>query len=454
MAHHQGMSLLALDNVLNGSPMQERFHADPRIQAAELLLQERVPQLVPLKNPPAETAAHVPFVRRAIAPPMRLYTTPHTLSPRAHLLSNGSYTVMVTNAGGGYSRRQQLALTRWREDITSDAWGSFVFVRDLDTGDVWSTTHQPSGREAEEYEATFSLDRAVWRRVDSGLETRTEVVVSPEDDAELRRVSITNNSHRARSLDLTSYAEVVLAPPAADLAHPAFSNLFIETTAVPEWDALLCTRRPRSGTDRVYLVHVLSGRGRIGAATEYETDRARFIGRGRTLANPAALSGGGPLSNTTGAVLDPIVSLRQSIRLPPGGTARLSFTTGICRQRGGRPAPHREVLRPPGGRARDRPGQHARADRAAAPRAHRRGHDAVPAARGPAALRRPAPAIAGGGAREPARTAGAVEVRHLRRSPHRAGDHRGRQPARRSSPTSSRPTSICAARAWPSTSSC
>ena len=330
MAHHQGMSLLALDNVLNGSPMQQRFHADPRVQAADLLLQERVPQLVPLKNPPLETAAHVPFMRRAVAPPMRLYTTPHTLSPRAHLLSNGSYTVMLTNAGGGYSRRQQLALTRWREDITSDNWGSFVFVRDLDTGDVWSTTHQPSGREADEYEATFSLDRAVWRRVDLGLETRTEVVVSPEDDAELRRVSITNHSHRARSLDLTSYAEVVLAPEGADLAHPAFSNLFIETTAVPEWDALLCTRRPRSGTDRVYLIHVLSGRGRIGAATEYETDRARFIGRGRSLANPAALSSGGPLSNTTGAVLDPIVSLRQSIRLPPGGTARLSFATAFA----------------------------------------------------------------------------------------------------------------------------
>ena len=317
MAHHQGMILLALDNVLNGSPMQLRFHADPRIQATELLLQERLPQLVPLRNPPAETAEHVPSVRRAIAPPIRRYTTPHTLSPRTHLLSNGSYTVMLTNAGGGYSRRQQLALTRWREDITNDNWGSFIFVRDLDNGDVWSVAHQPSGREAEEFEATFSLDRAVWRRVDAGLETRTEIVVSPEDDAELRRISITNNSHRARSLDLTSYAEVVLAPGAADLAHPAFSNLFIETRAIPEWNALLCTRRPRSGTDRVYLFHVLSGRSRIGAATEYETDRARFIGRGRTLANPAALSGGGPLSNTTGAVLDPIVSLRQAIRLPP-----------------------------------------------------------------------------------------------------------------------------------------
>jgi cellobiose phosphorylase len=330
MAHHQGMSLLALDNLLNGLPMQDRFHADPRIQAADLLLQERVPQLVPLKNPPVETAEHVPFLRRAAAPPVRRYTTPHTLSPRAHLLSNGSYTVMVTNAGGGYSRRQQIALTRWREDMTTDAWGSFVFVRDLDSGDVWSTTHQPSGREAEDYEVTFALDRAVWRRVDHGLETRTEVVVSPEDDAELRRVSITNHSHRNRNLELTSYAEVVLAPADADLAHPAFSNLFVETTAVPQWDALFCARRPRSGTDRLYMIHVLSGRGRIGSATEYETDRARFVGRGRTLANAIALAGRGRLSNTTGPVLDPIVSLRQSIRLPPGGTARLSFTTGFA----------------------------------------------------------------------------------------------------------------------------
>ena len=330
MAHHQGMTLLALDNLLNGSPMQNRFHADPRIQAADLLLQERVPQLVPIKNPPAETAEHVPSLRRAAAAPVRRYTTPHTLSPRGHLLSNGSYAVMVTNAGGGYSRRQGLAMTRWRSDITTDRWGTFIFVRDLDTGDVWSTTHQPVGRDADDYEVTFALDRAVWRRVDAGLETRTEIVVSQEDDAELRRVSITNHSHRARSLDVTSYAEVVLAPHSADVAHPAFSNLFVETTALPQWDALMCARRPRSGSDRVYLVHVLSGRGRIGAATEFETDRARFIGRGRTIADPAALAATGPLSNTTGAVLDPIVSLRQSIRLPPGGTVRLSFTTGFA----------------------------------------------------------------------------------------------------------------------------
>ena len=176
---------------------------------------------------------------------------------------------------------------------------------------------------------TFAPDRADWRRVDGDIETRTEIVVSPEDDVELRRVSLTNHGRTARTLDLTSYAEVVLATGDADLAHPAFSNLFIETMAVPERDALMCIRRPRSGTDRLYLVHVLSGRGRLGEAAEYETDRGRFIGRGAGVDRPAALYSNAPLSKTTGPVLDPIVSLRQSLRIPPGGTARLAFTTAL-----------------------------------------------------------------------------------------------------------------------------
>jgi cyclic beta-1,2-glucan glucanotransferase len=330
MAHHQGMTLLALDNALHDSPMQARFHSDPRVRAAELVLQERLPHLVPLKNPPIEKAEHIPSTRQLVAPQFRRYITPHTLSPRTHLLSNGSYAVMLTNAGGGYSRRQALAMTRWREDTTTDAWGSFIYVRDLENGDVWSTTYHPTRREPDEYEATFAPDRATFRRVDGQLEIRTEIVVSPEDDVELRRVSVTNHGTTPRSLELTSYAEVVLAPGDADLAHPAFSNLFIETVAVPERDALICTRRPRTGTARLYLFHVVSGRGSVAGATEYETDRARFIGRGRTLEHPAALASMGPLSNTTGAVIDPIVALRQTARVPPGGTARLAFATGFA----------------------------------------------------------------------------------------------------------------------------
>jgi cyclic beta-1,2-glucan synthetase len=327
MAHHQGMSLVAIDNALHHSVMQQRFHADPRVCAAELLLQERIPRLVPLKHPPIERGDRVPATRR---PPalVRRYVTPHTLSPRTHFLSNGSYVVMLTNAGGGFSRRQALAMTRWREDLTADAWGTFIYLRDVSSGDVWSATYQPTAREPDDYEVTFAADRATFRRVDGQLETRTEVVVSPEDDVELRRVSITNHGTQPRTVELTSYVEVVLAPHDADLAHPAFSNLFVETAAVPERDAIMCVRRPRSGAERLHLVHVLSGRSRVGDALEYETDRARFIGRGRRTDRPAALEQ--PLSKTTGAVLDPIVSLRHTVRIPPGGTARIGFATGFA----------------------------------------------------------------------------------------------------------------------------
>ncbi|MBA3888619.1 MAG: hypothetical protein H0X67_23265, partial [Acidobacteria bacterium] len=330
MAHHQGMSLVSLDNALHDAPMQRYFHADPRIQAADLLLQERIPHVVPLSNPPIELAEHVPSARVTAGGPVLRHATPHTLSPRAYLLSNGSYTVMVTNAGGGYSRRQQIAMTRWREDVTTDAWGSFCYLRDLDTGVVWSSAYQPTAREPDEYEVIFAPDRAIFRRVDEGIEVRTEIVVSPEDDAELRRVVVTNLSTRHRTIELTSYAEVVLAPHDSDLAHPAFSNLFVETSAVPALSALICTRRPRSGRDRQYLVHVLSGHGRAGADVQYETDRARFIGRAGSLARPRALAREARLSNTTGPVLDPIVSLRQSARVPPGATARFTFTTAYA----------------------------------------------------------------------------------------------------------------------------
>ena len=330
MAHHQGMSLVSLDNALHDYPMQRRFHDDPRVQSAELLLQERVPHQVPLKDPPAEIIDHVPQARESGGARTRGYTTPHTLSPRPHFISNGSYTVMVTNAGGGFSRRQQISLTRWREDITCDAWGTFCYVRDLDSRQTWSTAYLPTACEPTDYECAFAPDRAVFRRVDDGIETRTEIVVSPDDDAELRRVSVTNLGTTPRRIELTSYAEVVLAPGDADLAHPAFSNLFVETRSIPERDALIATRRPRSGSERRFLVHVLSGRGPGSAPAQFETDRAKFIGRGGTLDRPRALMDTAPLSGTTGPVLDPIVSLRHAVRLAPGATARLTFTTGYA----------------------------------------------------------------------------------------------------------------------------
>jgi cyclic beta-1,2-glucan synthetase len=334
MAHHHGMSLVALNNCLNANIMQARFHAEPRVQGAELLLQERSPHLVPLDRPPEEHKVQEAPGRIAQAL-VRRYITPHTVTPRAHVLSNGSMSVMVTNAGGGYTRWRDIAVTRWREDATCDGWGSFCYVRDVETGAFWSSGFQPSGREADSYEATFAPDRAVIRRRDEEIETFTEVTVSPEDDAEIRRVSVTNHSRILRELELTSYAEVVLAPQAADVAHPVFSNLFIETTAVPGHHAIICSRRPRAHERRLYMGHVLAGRGRIGDVVEFETDREHFIGRGGTIGAPFAIVTGARLSGATGAVLDPIASLRVRVKVPAGVTARLSFATVVAENEDG-----------------------------------------------------------------------------------------------------------------------
>jgi cyclic beta-1,2-glucan synthetase len=334
MAHHQAMSLLALDNCLHGNPMQKRFHAEPRVQAAELLLQERSPHLVPLDRPPDEhNVEETPG--RSLPPLVRRYVTPHTLTPRGHLLSNGSYSVMVTNSGGGYSRWRDLAVTRWREDLTLDGWGSFCYVRDLETGDFWSAAFQPSGRDADHYEVTFAPDRAVIRRRDEDIELHTEITVSPEDDAEIRRVSVTNHSRAIREIELTSYAEVVLAPQGADVTHPVFSNLFVESMAVPDHYGIICTRRPGAHETRRYLGHVLAEESLVDQAVQFETDRERFVGRGRTSRAPVALTGALPLSGSTGAVLDPIVSLRVRLRIPPGVTARVSFTTVVAENEDG-----------------------------------------------------------------------------------------------------------------------
>jgi len=331
MAHHQGMVLLSLAHLLLDRPMQRRFQADVRFQAAMLLLQERIPR---------PTAVYLESAGRfdARAPssgpqlPMRVLATPDTLIPEVQLLSNGRYHVMVTNAGGGYSRWKDLAVTRWREDATCDHWGSFCYLRDLASGEFWSSAHQPSLKPAQTYEAIFSEARAEFRRRDHDYEIHAEIVVSSEDDIELRRLRITNRAAIARTIEVTSYAEVVLAPPAADALHPAFSNLFVQTEIARERQAILCTRRPRSAAERApWMVHLMAVHGgaaaEVSAEVSYETDRSRFIGRGGTVAAPRAIDQ--PLSGSEGSVLDPIVSIRRRITLEPRQSATIDMVFGI-----------------------------------------------------------------------------------------------------------------------------
>jgi cyclic beta-1,2-glucan synthetase len=334
MAHHQGMSLLALVSLLRDCPMQRRFLACPLLQAANFLLQERVPMTAAsvFADDLAEDVSQTLSAEGESM--MRIFTNPTPPVPAVHLLSNGRYHVVISTAGGGYSRWHNLAVTRWREDATRDAWGTFVYLRDLTTGELWSAAHQPTLRPAKGYEAIFTQARAEFRQRHAGLDVHTEICVSPEDDAELRRVTITNQSSAARIIELTSYAEVVLAPPAADMAHPAFSNLFVQTEFVRDSSAILCTRRPRSVEEKPpWLLHLMVGQGGGQGAISCETDRARFIGRGGTLANPAAMRTTSPLSNTVGPVLDPIISLRRTVVVPPHESVAINLVLGMTESR-------------------------------------------------------------------------------------------------------------------------
>ena len=330
-AHHQGMSLAAIANVLLNDVFVERFHADPRVKATELLLQERVPREAILAEArPVEGAAATPSIGIV---PSRRFRTPHTKTPHTHFLSNGRYTVALTHGGGGASTWRDLSVTRRREDATSDAGGQFIYLRDPWSGDVWSPSYQPICREADQYEAVFELEKATYRRRDGDFETQLQVVVSPEDDVEVRRLSITNRGDRPREVEVTSYAEIVLARPEDDLAHPAFAKLFIETAYDAQSAGLLFSRRPRTAEEsHPWAFHVLAIDGRLGGAIEWETDRARFLGRGRSLTNPAALDGRA-LSGTTGAVLEPVASVRERVRLAPGAFVRVTFATGVAQDR-------------------------------------------------------------------------------------------------------------------------
>ncbi|TAK02465.1 MAG: glycosyl transferase [Chloroflexota bacterium] len=334
MAHHQGMALVAIGNVLNDDVMVSRFHADPIVQATELLLQERMPRDVLVARPRAEEVKSAADVRDLVPPVVRRFTSPHDLTPRTHLLSNGRYAVMVTAAGSGYSRWRNLDVTRWREDSTRDSWGSFLFLRDTRSGAVWSAGHQPSGVEAESFEVRYSEEHAEFARRDGSIATGMTVVVSAEHDAEIRRVSLANLGSQHHEIELTSYAEIVLAPHAADVAHPAFQNLFVQTEYAPEIGALLATRRLRSPDEQpVWAAHVAAVEGVAGGVIQYETDRARFLGRGRSIRSAVSVVDGRPLSNTVGPVLDPIFSLRCRVSLAPGETAHVIFSTVVAESR-------------------------------------------------------------------------------------------------------------------------
>ncbi|MEP6938730.1 MAG: glucoamylase family protein, partial [Rudaea sp.] len=333
MAHHQGMGLLALLHALHDRPMQRRFESLPQFQSALHLLQERIPRATPISAARSEMVDGRARAENGETP-IRVYTTGDTQVPGVQMLSNGRYHVMLTNAGGGYSRWHDLAVTRWREDGTRDPWGLFCFLRDVEADSVWSATYQPMLIAPDTYEATFAESRVEFRRRDGQIETHTDVSVSPEDDIELRRIKIINRSRAKRTIELTTYAEVVIAPPAGDAAQRGFSNLFVQTEIVPRSDAIVCSRRPRSNGEKPpWMLHLVKVRRGKTLQTSFETDRARFLGRGNGLAEATALGYPGTLSDTSGAVLDPIAAVRHRIVLDPDQTITIDVVCGVAADR-------------------------------------------------------------------------------------------------------------------------
>ncbi|MFZ5720147.1 MAG: GH36-type glycosyl hydrolase domain-containing protein [Pseudomonadota bacterium] len=332
MAHHQGMSIVAIANALFDGLMRARFHAEPVVQATELLLQERVPRDI-IQTPPS--VAESATARAALVGGGDWRTaSPWSATPDTQMLSNGRYSVMLTAAGSGYSSWRGIAVTRWREDATCDDWGSYIFLRDVGSGEVWSATVQPVGAAADSQSVIFNEHRAEFARQDGPIATALEIVVSAEDDAEVRRVTVSNSGVRAREIEVTSYAELALAPPAADIAHPAFSKLFVETEHLAGSGALVATRRRRSPDEReIWAAHIAVVDGETVGHREFETDRARFIGRGADVRSPIAVVDGRPLLGATGPVLDPIFALRRRLRIEPGRSVRIDFWTLVAESR-------------------------------------------------------------------------------------------------------------------------
>jgi len=315
MAHHQGMALLSLAYVLLNRPMQRRFEADPRLSATVMLLQEKMPRNLPFYPHSGE----IQGVHKNTAESgslVRIFTTPHTPGLRCISLER-RYHVMVSNSGTGYSRWNNVAVTRWREDPTADTSGTFCYIRDLSSGEFWSNGYQPTKKSPDTYQVIFRQARAEIRRKDRDFDTRTEIIVSPEDDVELRSIRVINRSWKRRTIEFTSYAEVVLALQASDETHRA-SAIYLSR---PNWCGRKMQSSQREGHDQKgtspWMLHLMTVHGTQDRNISFETDRLKFIGRGNSLSRPVAMTDSSTLSDTAGSVLDPIVAIRCTITLDP-----------------------------------------------------------------------------------------------------------------------------------------
>ena len=326
-AHHHGMSIAAVANVVLNGILRELFHSDPVIEAAELLLQEKAPRDIPVMSAKHEETpgkGQAELLRSEI----RTVSDPALSERELVLLSNGHYSLMLTAAGSGYSRWNGLSVARWKPDPTEDRWGQFIFLRDTASGEWWSTTTEPRRAEGEKAKTVFGDDKAEFHKTVGDLTSVVECIVATEHDAEGRRVTLFNMGAEDRFIEVTSYMEPVLASDNDDSAHPLFSRMFVRTEIGKRGDVIRAWRNKRNPSDPDMIVaHLASDNAGSARPTEFETDRRKFLGRGRTLAEAAAFDAGATLSGTDGFTLDPVLSLRRVVRVPAGKKVSVIFWT-------------------------------------------------------------------------------------------------------------------------------
>ena len=329
MVHHLGMSLMSLDNVLSDDILINRFHSLPEIKSTELLLKEKIPQNVIFERNEDFSIKNKYFEGETLIP--RIFNKVNQDNPQLLLLSNGEYSSMITTSGSGYSKKNDTMLYRWKGNSTSDDSGMFFYIKNLNSNDYWSSTFEPCKTLGDKYKAEFNLDKAIFSRKDGNIETKTEIVVSSEDNFEIRKLILNNLGDSSRSIEITSYMEIILTTFGADVVHPAFSNLFVQTEYDDKENILIGSRRGRVKDAKVpYIFHKIITNGKLDGSITYETSRINFIGRNRELKAPLAMDNDKALDNTVGTVLDPIMSLRARLRLQPHSRVEICYMTGIC----------------------------------------------------------------------------------------------------------------------------
>ncbi|CCQ97400.1 membrane hypothetical protein [[Clostridium] ultunense Esp] len=330
MSHHQGMIFAAINNFINKDILIDRFHRDPQMKCGEFLLQEKIP-LNPIISKEKENLEEIDIERKREEKLVkRIYGKEDLQDIKCHLLSSNTYTLMINNRGEGFSKNRDIFINRWRKDYLSIPHGQFIYIKDVKNNNLWSTTYAPTYKESDYYNVEFSTYKASFRRKDGHIETKMDIFPLPEEIGEIRKVRLINNGDEESILEAISYFEIVGEKLASDLAHPAFNNLFIKTEALEEEEGILANRRKRDekGED-IWILHGVRMFNNGEEKFQYETNRGNFIGRGNSLDSPKGIFKG--LTNTTGVVLDPIMSIGKKIKLKPKEKVDIFFITALTR---------------------------------------------------------------------------------------------------------------------------